>query len=115
MKRWVIRQLKEKVLEAECFFSGKQREFNHNGEIFRCKKIQPLSDTCAAVTFGKDTGKDVVGLFFYIKNYWMYFFPNDGHELGMWNYLSLNHRLVVEEFNVPHNFDSFSLDDIKEV
>ena len=104
MKKEIARQLQNKITDCEKQFSNPNREFNTNNEIFKCSKIIPLSDSIAVVTFKKNTGKESNALFIYIKNYWIYFFPTDSHELGMWNYLIKANRERIEKQNFNKNF-----------
>ena len=117
MQKHVALQLKQKIRELEKQFSNPDREYNHNSETFKCINITPLSDTVALATIEKNTGKHCNALFFYIKNFWIYFFPTDGHELGMYNYLSNNYRYHLEGFNYDKNFniinEKINIDNLK--
>ena len=105
MKRDIAIKLRKKIRELEVEFSNPDREFNTNGETFKCIDITPLSDSVAIATLQKNTGKQSVAIFFYIKNYWIYFFPTDAHELGMFNFLNNKYRIHLENFNYDKNFD----------
>jgi len=105
MKKENVILLKQKIKECEEKFSNPKREYNINKETFKCISITPLSDSVALVTMEKNTGKQSNLLFFYIKNYWIYFFPTDSHELGIFNYLNNKYRIHLENFNYDKNFD----------
>ena len=105
MKKDVVLKLKQKITECEKQFSNPNREYNANNETYKCNNITPLSESMALVTFQKNTGKHSNAIFFYIKNYWIYFFPTDAHELGMFNYLNNKYRIFLEGFNFDKNFD----------
>lgn len=104
MKHDIAVQLRNKIIELETQFSNPNREYNNNNEIFKAVDVTPLSETVAIVTLKKNTGKQTHALFFYIKNFWIYFFPTDGHELGMYNYLNNKYRIYLEGFNFDKNF-----------
>ena len=105
MKKEQANKLHKQIINIEKHFSNPDRERNYNQEIFKCSNILPLSDTVALVTFEKNTGKKTNMLFFYVKDYWVNFFPTDSHELGMWNYLHDIHRLKLETENYTKNFE----------
>jgi len=105
MKKTVAIQLWDKIRELESVFSDPSREFNTCGESFKCINVVPLSESVALVTLEKDSGKHSHALFFYVKNYWIYFFPTDSHEMGMFNYLANGYRVCLEDFNFDKNFD----------
>ena len=104
MKKDTVKKLYLKIQELETQFSNPDREYNSNNETFKCFDITPLSDSVALVHLQKDSGKQSIALFFYVKNYWIYFFPTDSHELGMYNYLNNKYRLFLEGFNLDKNF-----------
>ena len=104
MNKQIALKLRDKITELEQQFSNPNRDCNHNQETFKCNDITPLSDSVAMVTLQKNTGKECTALFFYIKDYWIYFFPTDSHELGMYYYLSNNYRTHLENFNFDKNF-----------
>jgi hypothetical protein len=105
LKKSIARQLVLKIRECEKQFSNPNRELNTNKETFKFYDIKPLSDSVAVVTLQKNTGKKTNAIFFYIKNYWIYFFPTDSHELGMWNYLLKSNREKIETENFEKNFE----------
>ena len=102
MRKDLVLTLKSKAEEIAKNFSNPERDFNHTGEIFSVKSIKPLSENTAIVTFEKiPTNKLAVAFLFYVKEYWMYFFPTDSHILGM---DSLGEELRrVEEYNFKLN------------
>jgi len=104
MKKQIISKLYNKINDLTKNFSKTDREKNFNNETFKCYDITPLSDTVALVTLVKNTGKQANALFFYIKDYWIYFFPSDSHEYGMFNYLNNAYRIHLENFNLDKNF-----------
>ena len=104
IKKDIAIKLREKIVELEKHFSNPEREYNTNAEIFKCTEITPLSDSVVLITIQKNTGKKSMALFFYIKNYWIYFFPSDSHELGIFNYLSNKYRINLENHNFDKNF-----------
>ena len=105
MNKNVALKLRDKIRELETYFSNPDREYNHNNETFNATDVIPLSDSVALVTLKKSSGKESNALFFYIKNYWIYFFPTDSHELGIFNYLNNKYRIHLEGFNFDKNFD----------
>jgi hypothetical protein len=104
MKKIIVEKLGFKIRECEKAFSNPKREFNKNNERFKCINICVLSESVALVTFEKNTGKHSNALFFFVKDYWVYFFPTDSHELGIFNYLNNKYRLHLENFNYNKNF-----------
>lgn len=106
MKKEVAKKLLWKIKECVKIFSNPDCAFNVNNETFDFDDIFPLSDSVALVTLKKNTDKKTNVLFFYVKDYWIYFFPTDSHELGMWNYLLKSNREKVESENFDKNFDS---------
>lgn len=104
MKKIVAALLMDKIRELEHNFSNPWRDRNFNGECFKCINITVLSESVALVTLRKDTGKHCNALFWFVKDYWVYFFPTDSHELGMFNYLNNMYRLHLENFNFDKNF-----------
>lgn len=90
--------MKLKAEEVAKAFSNPERELNTNNELFSVESIKPLSENTAVTIFKKlPTEKKAMAFFFYVKNYWMYFFPTDGHVLGM---DSLKEELRnVEQYN----------------
>ena len=109
MKKDIATKLKNKIKELETYFSNPNRDYNYNNDTYECSEVKPLSESVALVKFRKRSGKESYAMFFYIKNYWIYFFPTDSHELGMWNYLKKNYRIDIEGHNFPHNFDASTL------
>ena len=104
MKKDTVFKLKDKIGELERQFSNPDREYNKSNEVFTFHNVTPLSDSVALVTVKKNTGKMANVLFLYVKNYWIYFFPTDSHELGIFNYLNNKYRLYLEDFNFGKNF-----------
>lgn len=82
----IAQKLQAKSVTIARNFSNPDREHNGNGETFAVRKIIPLSETTAAVTFNKNTGKIAIAFCYYINQsggQWQYFFPSDSHLMGM--------------------------------
>ena len=80
-------------------FSSPNREFNYSKEVFEIDKIVPLSENTASVTYIKNTGRKGLALFYYINSkggHWEYFFPKDGHILGL-EFFKEHYRKIEEE------------------
>ena len=112
IKKIAAQKLRDKILDCEKRFSDSKRERNRNGEVFKCVNVVLLSESMALVTFEKSGGKHSSCWFFFVKDYWIYFFPTDSHELGVFNYFINKYRLFLEGFNFDKNFkvEKVSLD-----
>lgn len=110
MKKDTAKKLMKKIEECEVHFSNTERDCNYNNDSYEHSEIIILSEATALVKFRKKSGKESYAIFFYIKNYWIYFFLTDSHELGMWNFIKGKYRVELEKHNFPHNFDASNLE-----
>jgi hypothetical protein len=105
MKKFVAQELQRRSAFVAELFSKKDRPLNTTGESFSVDTITVLSETTAAVTFRKDTGKFAMAFFFYLhtdSGRWEYFFPTDSHLLGMG--LMCQAKQLIEHANYGFNF-----------
>ena len=105
MKKEVAIKLKKKSQEIADNFSNIDREFNINNETFKVVKIDPLSESTAAVLLRKSSGKFALAFCYYINmsgGTWQYFFPTYDHCIGMESVKCLFG--AVEKCNFEKNF-----------
>lgn len=103
MQKKIALKLREKIAEVEKHFSNPDRKKNQNKEIFKFKKVVPLSELTAGVFFEKNSGKQAVAFFYFLATedggYWQYFFPKESHVFGLKKLAQLMHEVNL------HNFD----------
>jgi len=96
-----LREMSEEVAQR---FSN-ERQLNMNSETFKVYGIYPVSDHSAIVLYIKDGKKLALSYWYYIlqgvASGWKYFFPTDGHIMGMMSVLS--YKTHVESHNMKYN------------
>lgn len=89
-----------KAEEVARNYSDPDRAMNFNKETFEVDRIIPLSEHTAAVIYTKNTGKKAVAFFHLMKNiYWDYFFPTDGHIIGMEAFGKVKLKIEMGNYN----------------
>lgn len=92
-------KLAVKAEEIAQQYSNPDREMNYNQETFEVSQVIPLSEHTAAVVYTKNTGKKAVAFFHLIKEYWDYFFPTDGHIIGMEAFGKVKLKIEMGNYN----------------